>query len=248
MARRKRGKSTGAKLLQFLLLVALIAAGVRLFFIFRGRMQPPAEKPKAAAPPLNREAYVVPRKLHAYDLASALALTRQPVWVQEGYRYTFYPYDPANRRADFGREAGLLGPIEELHLKNVVAQPTPNKPNYHQIVAIFERSGRSCAVPVGTESGGSFQIYADQMFYYENPRQLYSFWPAEIWEAIGAHEVKPGMNEIQADFAVGMGMPQPEQSAPDQKVVKYPNGGHPLTVTYRRGRAVNIAKALPAGK
>jgi hypothetical protein len=50
------------------------------------------------------------------------------------------------------------------------------------------------------------------------------------------------MNEFQADFAVGMGVPQPEQSDPDVKIVKYPNGGHALTVTYRKGRAVNIAK------
>jgi hypothetical protein len=112
MARRKRGKSMAAKLLQFLLLVALVAAGVRLYFILRERTRPAAPKPKAAVRPLNREAYVVPRKLHAYDLASARELTKQPVWVQEGYRYTYYPYDSARRRADFVREAGLLGPIE----------------------------------------------------------------------------------------------------------------------------------------
>jgi hypothetical protein len=242
MARRKRGKSTAAKLLQFLLLVALVVAGVRLYFIFNERMRPPAAKPKEVARPLNREAYVVPRKLHAYDLASARELTRQPVWVQEGYRYTYYPYDSAKRRADFVHQAGLLGPIEELHITNVVAQPTPDKPNYHQIAAIFEKSGRSYAVPVGTESGGSFQIYTDQMFFYEDPHQLYSFWPAETWQAIHNHEVTLGMNEFQADFAVGMGVPQPQQGDPDVKVVRYPNGGHSLTVTYRKGKAANIAR------
>ena len=242
MARRKRGKSTAAKLLQFLLLVALVVAGVRLYYIFRERMRPAPAKPKAVARPLNREAYVVPRKLHAYDLASARELTNQPVWVQEGYRYTYYPYDSARRRADFVHAAGLLGPIEELHITNVVAQPTPDKPNYHQIAAIFEKSGRSYAVPVGTESGGSFQIYADEIFFYEDPHQLYSFWPAETWEAIRNREVKLGMNEFQAAFAVGMGVPQPQQSDPEVKIVKYPNGGHALIVTYRKGRAVKIAK------
>ena len=239
-ARRKRGKSAVVKLLQFLFVAALIVAGVRLYFIFRERSRPAAQRPKPVTRPLNREAYVVPRKLHAYDLASARDLTKQPVWVQEGYRYVYYPYDPSRRRADLAHEAGLLGPIEPLHITNVVAQPTPNKPNYHQIVAIFDKAGRSYAVPVGTESGGSFQIYADQMFFYEDPHQLYDFWPQEIWQAIRDHEVKPGMNEIQAAFAVGMGIPQPEGSEPDEKVVKYPNGGHPLTVTYRKGRAVKI--------
>lgn len=241
MARSKsRSRSAFARFFQIVLVIALLAAAVRLAFIVRERTRPAVKKQKVAARPLNREAYVVPRKLHAYDLASARELTRQPVWVQEGYRYTYFPYDPKRRRADFSREAGLLGPIEELHIKNVVAQPTPGKANHHQVVAAFEKDGRQYAVPVGTESGGSFQIYADQMFFYEDPRQLYSFWPDEVWDAIRRHQVKPGMNEIQADFAVGMGVPQPARTDPDEKVVKYNNGGHLLTVTYHKGRAVKI--------
>ncbi len=237
--RRKGGPSAGTRIFQVVLLLALLAAAIRLFYVFRGREKPPAKQvTKTAAPPLNREAYVVPRKLHAYDLASARELTKQPVWVQEGYRYTFYPYDPKSKKVNFDKEAGVLGPIEELRIKNVIAQAT--KPNYHQVLALFDKGGESYAVPVGTESGGSFQIYADQMFFYENPHQLYSFWPSEVWDAIGKHEVKPGMNEIQAAFSVGMGSPQPEQTDAETKVVKYANGGHALTVTYRRGRAVNV--------
>jgi hypothetical protein len=238
----KRRKSAGIKLLQWVFIIAIVAAVVRLGFVIYERMQPAARKPKLAALPLNREAYVVPSKLHAYDLASARQLTKQPVWVQEGYRYTYYPYDRAHRRVDFAHEKGLFGPIEELHLLDVVAQPTPGVANHHQIVAVFEQGGRSYAVPVGTESGGSFQIYADQMFFYEDPHQLYHFWPADVWEAIRQHQVKPGMNEIQADFAVGMGIPQPAGLDPGEKVVNYANGGHPLTITYRHGRAVNITE------
>ena len=241
--RRKNGPSTALRIFQAAILLALLFAAVRLFYVFRGREKPTVKKETTpAARPLNREAYVVPRKLHAYDLASARELTKQPVWVQEGYRYTFYPYDPQTKKVNFSKEAGALGPIGELHIKNVIAQATPNKPNYHQIVALFEKSGESYAVPVGTESGGSFQIYADQMFFYEDPQQLYNFWPPDVWEAIRKHEVKQGMNEIQADFAVGMGVPQPPQTDPETKVVRYANGGHPLTVTYRKGRVVNFSE------
>lgn len=241
-SKSRRGSGIGT-VLRWLLLIAIVVAGVRLAFIVRERLKPAATatKAKPKAPPLHREAYVVPRKLHAYDLASARQIAKQPVWVQEGYRYPYYPYDPKHRRVDFFRDVGLLGPIEELHVKDVIAQPTPRQANHHQIVAIFDKDGHSYGVPIGTESGGSFQIYADQMFFYEDPRQLYNFWPAEVWDAIGKHEVKPGMNEIQADFAVGMGVPQPAASDPDEKVVKYANGGHQLTVTYRQGRAVKIA-------
>jgi hypothetical protein len=59
-----------------------------------------------------------PKKLYPYDLKSAKQLTRQPVWVKEGYRYTYYPYVPVVKSVDFGHEAGVLGPIERLEIKD----------------------------------------------------------------------------------------------------------------------------------
>ena len=63
------------------------------------------------------------------------------------------------------------------------------------------------------------------MLYIEDPHELYKHWPADVWDAIERHEVKPGMNEIQADFAVGMGIPQ-RSDDPTVKTVNYPNGGN----------------------
>src|ERR1700675_2121034 len=60
----------------------------------------------------NPDYYVTPKKLYPFDLKSAKQLTQQPVWVKEGYRYTYYPYDAARKRTDFAHEAGLLLPIE----------------------------------------------------------------------------------------------------------------------------------------
>jgi len=60
-----------------------------------------------------------------------------------------------------------------------------------------------------------------------------------VWQAVEQHEVKPGMNEMQADFAVGMGVPDAGNSS-SEKTVRYPNGGKPLVVTYRDGKAVEI--------
>ncbi len=47
------------------------------------------------------------------------------------------------------------------------------------------------------------------------------------------------MNEIQADFAIGMGVPERSDN-PSAKTVKYPNGGKPLLITYRDGKAAEI--------
>ncbi len=87
--------------------------------------------------------------------------------------------------------------------------------------------------------GNEYQIYSDEMLYIEDPHQLYKHWLADIWAAIERHEVRPGMNEIQVDFAIGMGVPERSDN-PSVKTVKYPNGGKPLLITYRDGKAVEI--------
>jgi len=51
--------------------------------------------------------------------------------------------------------------------------------------------------------------------------------------------VKPGMNELQADFAVGMGRPDAGGSS-EEKTVHYPNGGKSLVITYHDGKAAEI--------
>jgi hypothetical protein len=76
------------------------------------------------------------------------------------------------------------------------------------------------------------------MLYIQDPHELYKHWPADVWQAIEQHEVKPGMNELQADFAVGMGIP--EAGGVETKIVNYPNGGKPLRITYHDGKAVEI--------
>lgn len=187
----------------------------------------------------NEDYYVTPKKLYPYDIKSAMQLTQQPVWVKEGYRYTYYPYAAASKHVDFAHEAGLLLPIEKLQIKDVVTALPPGEGNQRQVLAVFEKDGQSFAVPIGLESEGQYKIYSDEMFYIEDPHDLYKHWPADVWQAIGQHEVKPGMNELQADFAIGMGVPDAGPSS-DEKTVRYPNGGKPVVVIYSSGKAQQI--------
>src|SRR6202049_192842 len=80
-------------------------------------------------------------------------------------------------------------------------------------------------------------------FFVEDPHELYKHWPADVWQAVTEHEVKPGMNELQADFAVGMGVPDAGASS-NEKTVRYPNGGKPLVVVYHQGKATEIKAGL----
>src|SRR5690349_10052479 len=99
--------------IQIVLSIAIAVAAIRTGYIFYERHSEKASETKGAPPPVQADYYVVPKKLHPYDLKSARQLMQQPVWVKEGYRYTYYRYD---RRTDFSHEAGQLLPIEKLEI------------------------------------------------------------------------------------------------------------------------------------
>ena len=108
------------KKIQIALALAVVVAGVRAGYILYQRhedylAEQKQEQAKKAGYS-NADYYVVPKKLYPFDLKSAKQLTQQPVWVKEGYRYTYYPYDASRKRTDFRHEAGLLLPIERLEV------------------------------------------------------------------------------------------------------------------------------------
>jgi hypothetical protein len=225
------------------LIVALVVAGLRAGYIFYQRHEDKiaAEKQKQAQNVgySNPDYYVVPKKLYPYDLKTAKQLTQQPVWVKEGYRYTYYPYDLATKRVDFDHDAGLLLPIEKLAIKDVVTAVPSGAGQRRQVMAVFEKEGKSYAVPIGFESEEQYKIYSDEMFFIEDPRDLYKHWSSDVWQSVEQHEVKPGMNEMQADFAIGMGVPDAGDTS-YSKTVRYPNGGKPLVIVYHDGKAAEI--------
>lgn len=230
--------------IQLLLIVGLIAAAGRAAYIFYQRhedaLQEQRQKKARNAGYSDPDYYVTPKKLYPYDLKTAKQLTQQPVWVKEGYRYTYYPYDPVRKHVDFDHEAGTLLPIEKLTIKDVVIASSSG--GKKQMVAMFEKDGKNFAVPIGFEAEGEYKIYSDEMFFIEDPRELYTHWPPDVWDAVEHHEVKPGMNELQADFAIGMGVPDAGDTS-YEKTVRYPNGGKPLVVVYHNGKAAEIHPA-----
>jgi hypothetical protein len=230
--------SGAKKKIQLALVIAIAVAALRAGYVVYERHSERTEQAAKQVPPLNPDYYVVPKKLYPYDLKSAKQLTQQPAWVKEGYRFTYYPYDRASRHTDFSREAGLLLPIQKLEIKDVVADTSPHS-QPQQVMAVFEQEGKAYAVPIGSKSGDSYQIYSDEMFFIQDPRELYKHWPADVWESIEQHQIKPGMNEFQAYFAIGMGVPD-RSSDPAVKTVHYPNGGKPVTITFRNGKAAEI--------
>jgi hypothetical protein len=227
--------SKTTRIIQIVVLVAIVVAGINLYLTLRERRSglTVAKQPEVA---LDPDYYVTPKKLHPQDLKDAKELTRQPVWVRDGYRYAYYPYAG---HSDFEHPAGTLGPIEKLDIKDVVLDRTPGSPAQKQVMAVFERDGKRYAFPIGVNDNGDYKIYSDDILFIQDPRELYKHWSAEVWKAIDNHEVKPGMNEIQAFFAVGVGSPEGTGMS-NPRIVDFPDNGHPLRVTFTNGKATDI--------
>lgn len=226
--------------IQIALILAMIIAGIRLAWVFYQRHEEAVQTAKKQqAVPLNADYYVTPKKLYPYDLKSARQVTKQPVWVKIGYAYSYYPYNAAAHRANLSHDAGKLLPLQKLDIKDVFAQPMPDKPGERDILATFEQDGKWYAAPIGTEKGGDYKFYSDDMLFIQDPHELYKHWPPDVWQEIDQHQVKPGMSELQADFALGIGLLQPGADDID-RTLNYPNGGKPLLISFHEGKAIEI--------
>ena len=232
------------KKLQIFLVVAIVLAGGRAAYIVYERREAMKEdaKPKQETA-LKADYYVTPKKVHAYDVKSARQLTEQPVWVKYGYQLTYYPYDVARHKAEFGHEAGTLLPLQKLAIQDVVTDVAPQAPGNKQVLACFSLDGKSYAVPIGAEKGGDFKLRADDIFFVEDPHDLYKHWPADVWKKIDAHEVQAGMSELQASFSIGAGAPEGSGDY-GSRTLHYANGGKPLMITFQNDKAVEIKAGL----
>jgi hypothetical protein len=229
---------TRKKVQLFLIAAILIAAGRAAYVVYdRYQAHKEAEHPKGQA--LKADYYVTPKKLHPYDLKSARELTKQPLWVKVGYYHTYFPYDAKRHKADFAHEAGLLLPLQKLTIQDVVTDVSPEAKGIKQVLATFDLDRKNYAVPIGSEQGGDYKIFSDDIFFIEDPHELYKHWPAEVWKAIDNHEVQPGMSELQTTCAVGAGSLD-TASPSGSRIVHYPNGGKTLTIIFHDDKAVEI--------
>jgi hypothetical protein len=91
------------------------------------------------------------------------------------------------------------------------------------------------AVPVGYQEGKDFTFYNDELFFYDDPHELYKHWGPKIWEAVDSHQVIVGMNERQVQLALG----QVSKSLSNEygnRLVVYANLGKPIAVTFVKNK------------
>jgi hypothetical protein len=231
--------------------IAILAIGIWRINVARNK--PVAVQPHQQERALTQDEMVQPRKLFIDDLKSARDLVGKPVWVQAGYEMDYYP-DKAGR-VDFAQKTGLLPGAVRLDVKDVITQKTPASVvsriprGDKQAFVVFTMPGddKQYAVAVGYIQGSDSTYYCDNIFYYDDPRQMYNFWPANIWQAIDQHQAIDGMNELQTAMALGA-IQQSDSSDYGNRTVDYVVADKRWSVTFANDKATQVQQDAAASK
>lgn len=167
------------------------------------------------------------------------------VWMKNGYSMAYYPYESG--RVEFAKKVGLVPPLERLEIKKIVKAAAPAaahdgiEPAGTQAFAVFTLGdGREMyATPVGVILHGEEGYYTDMLFFYDDPHTIYDYWPKDVWTAIEAHQVEPGMSELETRLAIGQKMHVDGEREGD-RTVTYDVNGKKWDVTYVKNRATEI--------
>ena len=241
------------QIISLMTLPVLLIAAFYAWHIQQLRNEPVKVPGLVERPRLTADQAVIPKKLFIDSIKSANVLIGKPVWLQAGYQVEYFPYTA--RHIDFAHQVGVLPGAQELDVKSIVEQAAPASFNSRigrgdkNVFVIFSEPGRSgeFAMPMGTIGGpiagaGESKYYFDDLLYYDDPHKLYSFWPAPIWKAIDAHQVIPGMNEMQTTMALGQ-IQSSGSSNYGNRTVSFNYGEHnekSASVTFENNKATKI--------
>ena len=208
----------------------------------------------------NKDAAVVPEKPtyksdpddlvflkseHPMSLKDEKDLKGRTLWVSAGGQMDYYPYKDGH--VDFARSEGVLLGAEPILIKDAVEQVAPPKTAYRipagdkQVLLVFTKpnSPAEYATAVGFKQGGDYTFSTDQIYFYEDPHKLYSYWGPEIWQGIDTHTAKLGMTEREMQMALGQ-VSDPHGTTTGNRLVGFDDQGHPKNVTFVNNKATHI--------
>jgi hypothetical protein len=226
--------------------VMLLAVGGEVAWIHHRNAQ------DAAAPASTGPVYkadpddeVFLKQEHPMSVKDEKDLKGQTLWISAGDQMEYFPV--AGSKIDFAHSAGLLYGAQPIVVKDAVEQAVPPAGAKHvpagdkQVLILFTMPGsdKEYATAVGYKQSGDYTFEADQMFFYDDPHKLFAYWGPQVWQAIDAHKVVPGMTERQAQMALGQ-VSTPHGDNVGNRTVTYDNMGHPVDVTFASGKATTV--------
>lgn len=216
--------------------VLILAVGGELAWLHHERNAPMKMKAPQQET-ISQDDLVFLKKMRPDTPKDVKDLDGKTVWVSAGGQMDYYPY--AGHRVEYAKTAGTLLGAQPLVVKDVVEQVAPKSATYRiqggdrQVLVVFAlpNDEKEYAVPVGYRQGKDYTFYTDEIFFYDDPHELYKHWGPEIWKAVDAHQVILGMNERQVELALGQVSKSTSQDYGNRMVV-FANMGKPMAVTF----------------
>jgi hypothetical protein len=227
-------------------LFTVVVGGLYLFIVFKHRQDPGVIGQKQAEQPVNKDDLVVLRSIFPMHYDDLQRLEGTTVWMRNGYVMPYYHY--AGSSVQFAKQVGVIPADQKLEIKKIIKVPVPASLDdtiahgSRQAFVIFEMPGEKeqYAVPVGAMQGEQEMYYTDVLFYYDDPHKIYDHWPQDVWQTIDAHQVKPGMSEVETEMSLGHKL-HPDGETVGDRTVTYTEGGKVWTVTFVKNRATTIS-------
>jgi hypothetical protein len=226
--------------------IVLAIGGIYLYSVWRHRQEPAAATEQSqASEPRSLDDVAVVRILSPAHFDDLTPLAGTSVWMKDGYAMPYFAI--SGDRVDWQKRIGLIPAAQQLDIKKIVKAVAPASVSDNvqhgsrQAMAVFTlpNGTETFATPIGYMDGNDEAYYTDLLFYYDDPHMIYSNWPKDVWAAIDAHQVKPGMSELETRMSIG-GKIHPDGQTEGDRTVTYDQDGKQWTITYVKNRATTI--------
>lgn len=219
---------------------ALVAIGGELLYLHYERNKPMKLPQVAERGPTNPDYLVFLKQKRQSSPADVKELIGQTLWVSAGGQMDYYPSN--GHHAEFSKPAGTLLGAEPILVKSAFEQAAPREATFRiaggdaqQLLAFtMPKSAdpnKQYAVPVGYREGHDYTYKIDDIFFYDDPHELFKHWGPKVWQAIDEHKVILGMSERQVQLALGEVSKSLSQDEGNRLVI-YSNLGHAMAVTF----------------
>ena len=232
---------SGAKAAIGATVVLILAVGIRVGLIYRERNAPDKAVKAPAREVIADDDLVFLKQKRPDSMKDIKELFGTTVWVSAGGQLEYYPI--VGHSAQYGKSEGTLLGAEPIVIKSAIEQVAPKTATFRipggdkQVLLIFTKPGdtKEYAVPIGYREAGLYTFSTDEIFFYDDPHQLYKHWRPEIWKAVDAHQVILGMNERQVELALGQ-VSKSTSTEYGNRMVVFANLGHPMAVTFVKNK------------
>ena len=226
-------------------LITLSIGGIYLLVVFEHRRNPGVAREVNPEQNLTPDDVADVRAMFPTSFDDALKLQNTRVWMKNGYTMPYFPYEAG--RIVFAKPAGVIPSAQRLDIKKVIKAAAPATVDdgishgSRQVFAVFALPSSTSlyAVVIGVIDGSQEAYFSDILFFYDDPHTIYDSWPKTVWTAIDAHQVLPGMSELQTRMSIGQKI-QSEGSSEGNRTVTYDQAGKTWTITFVNNRAMTI--------